>query len=100
MGNVRNSDFSVIGQMTWKAGTCPVKEPSHLFLARQEKSKRNRDSLSPNKTFLPYSANVKGFRMDLRSLLSPFALLESLNLAFVVRIESLVCSSGSTVALS
>lgn len=70
------------------------------FLARQEKSKRNCDSLSPSKTFLPYSANVKGFRMGLHSLLSPFTLLESLNLTFPARIRSLVCSPGWTIAFS
>lgn len=80
---------------------CAVKEPSHIFfLVKQQKSKRNCDFLSPNKNSLPYPANVNSFRMDLYSLWSFLALLESLNLSFPVRINSLVCSSSVTTAFS
>lgn len=97
-GNVRSSEFSMMGLMKCK---CAVKEPSPIFLlVKQEKSKRNCDFLSPSKNPLPCPANVNSFRMDLYSLWSFLALLESLNLSFPVRINSLVCSSSITIAFS
>lgn len=62
-GNVRSSEFSMMGLMKCK---CAVKEPSPIFLlVKQEKSKRNCDFLSPSKNPLPCPANVNSFRMDL-----------------------------------